>query len=155
GRPGGRAARAARLVRPRADRREPVPREHHPDGGCADVTILEKEPAVQVAASTPRRSLGHLDALEAEAVFVMREAAAELERPVLLFSGGKDSAVLLRLAEKAFRPGRFPFPVMHVDTGHNFPEALEFRDRRVAELGARLLIASVQQPTELGRGVAP
>ena len=72
----------------------------------------------------------------------MREVAAELERPVLLFSGGKDSIVLLRLAEKAFRPGKFPFPVMHVDTGHNFPEVLEFRDRRVAELGERLIVAS-------------
>src|SRR5688500_19391582 len=77
--------------------------------------------------------LSHLDELEAEAVHIMREVAAELERPVLLFSGGKDSIVLLRLAEKAFRPGKFPFPVMHVDTGHNFPEVLEFRDRRVEE----------------------
>ena len=76
--------------------------------------------------------LSHLEALEAEAVFIMREVAAELERPVLLFSDGKDSIVLLRLAEKAFRPGKFPFPIMHVDTGHNFPEALDFRDRRVA-----------------------
>ena len=75
----------------------------------------------------------------------MREVAAELERPVLLFSGGKDSIVLLRLAEKAFRPGRFPFPLMHVDTGHNFPEVIEYRDRRVAELGERLVVASVQE----------
>jgi sulfate adenylyltransferase subunit 2 len=80
--------------------------------------------------------LTHLQALESEAIHVMREVAAELSRPVLLFSGGKDSIVLLRLAEKAFRPGRFPFPLMHVDTGHNFPEVIEFRDRRVAELGA-------------------
>jgi sulfate adenylyltransferase subunit 2 len=94
--------------------------------------------------------LSHLDALEAEAVFIMREVAAELERPVLLFSGGKDSIVLLRLAEKAFRPGKFPFPIMHVDTGHNFPEALEFRDRRVAELGERLVVASVQEAIDLG-----
>jgi sulfate adenylyltransferase subunit 2 len=97
--------------------------------------------------------LSHLDELEAEAVHVMREVAAELERPVLLFSGGKDSIVLLRLAEKAFRPGRFPFPVMHVDTGHNFPEVLEFRDRRVAELGERLLVASVQESIDRGRVV--
>ncbi len=76
--------------------------------------------------------LSHLRTLEAEAIHVMREVAAEFERPVLLFSGGKDSIVLLRLAEKAFRPAPFPFPVMHVDTGHNFPEAIEFRDRRVA-----------------------
>jgi sulfate adenylyltransferase subunit 2 len=94
--------------------------------------------------------LSHLDALEAEAVFIMREVAAELERPVLLFSGGKDSIVLLRLAEKAFRPGKFPFPIMHVDTGHNFPEALDFRDRRVAELGERLVVASVQELIDEG-----
>ena len=94
--------------------------------------------------------LSHLDALEAEAVFIMREVAAELEAPVLLFSGGKDSIVLLRLAEKAFRPGRFPFPVMHVDTGHNFPEVLEFRDKRIAELGERLIVASVQEAIDNG-----
>jgi len=81
----------------------------------------------------------------------MREVAAELERPVLLFSGGKDSIVLLRLAEKAFRPGALPFPVMHVDTGHNFPEVLEFRDRRVRELGERLIVASVQESIDKGR----
>jgi sulfate adenylyltransferase subunit 2 len=97
--------------------------------------------------------LSHLDALESEAIHIMREVAAELERPVLLFSGGKDSIVLLRLAEKAFRPGRFPFPLMHVDTGHNFPEAIEFRDRRVAELGERLVIASVQESIDRGRVV--
>ena len=95
--------------------------------------------------------LSHLDELEAEAVHILREVAAELERPVLLFSGGKDSIVLLRLAEKAFRPGRFPFPVMHVDTGHNFPEVIEFRDRRVAELGERLIVASVQESIDRGR----
>ena len=95
--------------------------------------------------------LTHLRTLEAEAIHVMREVAAELERPVLLFSGGKDSIVLLRLAEKAFRPGSFPFPVMHVDTGHNFPEVLEFRDRRVAELGERLLVARVQDSIDAGR----
>jgi sulfate adenylyltransferase subunit 2 len=83
----------------------------------------------------------------------MREVAAERERPALLFSGGKDSIVLLRLAEKAFRPGRFPFPLLHVDTGHNFPEVLEFRDRRVAELGERLLVASVQESIDQGRVV--
>jgi sulfate adenylyltransferase subunit 2 len=99
----------------------------------------------------PAYELSNLDALEAEAVFIFREVAAELERPVLLFSGGKDSIVLLRLAEKAFRPGRFPFPVMHVDTGHNFDEVLEFRDRRMAELGERLLVASVQDSIDQGR----
>jgi sulfate adenylyltransferase subunit 2 len=101
----------------------------------------------------PRERLTHIDALEAEAIHVLREVAAELERPVLLFSGGKDSIVLLRLAEKAFRPGGFPFPLMHIDTGHNFPEAIEFRDRRVAELGERLVVASVQTSIDEGRVV--
>jgi sulfate adenylyltransferase subunit 2 len=95
----------------------------------------------------------HLQVLEAEAIHIMREVAAELEKPVLLFSGGKDSIVLLRLAEKAFRPGPFLFPIMHVDTGHNFPEAIEFRDRRVAELGERLIVASVQESIDKGRVV--
>jgi sulfate adenylyltransferase subunit 2 len=81
----------------------------------------------------------------------MREVAAEFERPALLFSGGKDSIVLLRLAEKAFRPGRFPFPVVHIDTGHNFPEVIEFRDRRVEELGERLVVGSVQESIDKGR----
>jgi sulfate adenylyltransferase subunit 2 len=91
-----------------------------------------------------------LDSLESEAVHIMREVAAEFERPVLLFSGGKDSLVLLRLAEKAFRPGRFPFPIMHVDTGHNFPEVIEFRDRIIAQLGERLVVASVQEAIDAG-----
>jgi sulfate adenylyltransferase subunit 2 len=99
------------------------------------------------------RALSNLDVLESEAIHVMREVAAELERPVLLFSGGKDSIVLLRLAEKAFRPGRFPFPLMHVDTGHNFPEVIAFRDRRVAELRERLVVASVQESIDHGRVV--
>jgi sulfate adenylyltransferase subunit 2 len=97
--------------------------------------------------------LSHLRTLEAEAIQVMREVAAEFERPVLLFSGGKDSIVLLRLAEKAFRPGPFPFGVMHVDTGHNFPEAIEFRDRRIEEIGERLIVASVQESIDEGRVV--
>ena len=83
----------------------------------------------------------------------MREVAAQLERPVLLFSGGKDSIVLVRLAEKAFRPGRFPFPLMHVDTGHNFPEVIEFRDRLVEQIGERLIVASVQESIDTGRVV--
>jgi sulfate adenylyltransferase subunit 2 len=103
--------------------------------------------------STTVPTLTHLDELEAEAVHIFREVAAELERPVLLFSGGKDSIVLLRLAERAFRPGKFPFPVMHIDTGHNFPEVIEFRDRRVAELGERLIVASVQESIDRGRVV--
>jgi sulfate adenylyltransferase subunit 2 len=97
------------------------------------------------------RELSYLRLLEAEAIFVVREVAAELERPVLLFSGGKDSAVLLRIAEKAFAPARMPFPVMHVDTGHNFPEVIDYRDRRVAELGVRLIVASVQESIDAGR----
>jgi sulfate adenylyltransferase subunit 2 len=94
--------------------------------------------------------VSHLDALEAESVFVMREVVAEFERPVLLFSGGKDSIVMLRLAEKAFAPAPIPFPVMHVDTGHNFEEVLEFRDRRVAELGVQLIVASVPEALASG-----
>jgi sulfate adenylyltransferase subunit 2 len=97
--------------------------------------------------------VAHLRALESEAIHVMREVAAELGRAVLLFSGGKDSAVLLRLAEKAFWPGRFPFPVMHVDTGHNFPEVLDYRDRRIRELGAELIVAKVQDSIDSGRVV--
>jgi sulfate adenylyltransferase subunit 2 len=100
-----------------------------------------------------RPRLSHLQALESEAIHIMREVAAELERPVLLFSGGKDSIVLLRLAEKAFRPAPFPFPLMHVDTAHNFPEVIEFRDRRVAELKERLIVASVQDSIDAGRVV--
>jgi sulfate adenylyltransferase subunit 2 len=95
--------------------------------------------------------LSHLQALEAEAIYIMREVAAQFERPVLLFSGGKDSIVLMRLAEKAFRPSRFPFPVMHVDTGHNFPEVIAFRDQLVERLGERLIVASVQESIDAGR----
>jgi sulfate adenylyltransferase subunit 2 len=103
--------------------------------------------------ATPRSDyqLSQLDMLEAESIHVMREVAAEFERPVLLFSGGKDSIVMLALAERAFWPARMPFPVMHVDTGHNFGEVLAFRDRRVAELGARLIVASVQESIDSGR----
>jgi sulfate adenylyltransferase subunit 2 len=94
--------------------------------------------------------VSHLDALEAESLFIMREVVAEFERPVLLFSGGKDSIVMLRLAEKAFAPARIPFPVMHVDTGHNFPEVLQYRDRRVADLNVQLIVASVQEAIDTG-----
>jgi sulfate adenylyltransferase subunit 2 len=93
----------------------------------------------------------HLDLLEDESIFIIREVAAEFERPVMLFSGGKDSVVMLRLAEKAFWPARIPFAVMHVDTGHNFPEVIDFRDRRVAELGVKLVVASVQDSIDKGR----
>jgi sulfate adenylyltransferase subunit 2 len=97
--------------------------------------------------------LSHLETLEAESIHIFREVAAEFEHPVLLFSGGKDSLVLLRLAEKAFRPGRFPFPIMHVDTGHNFPEVVEFRDRLIEGMGERLIVASVQESINSGRAV--
>ena len=98
-------------------------------------------------------SLSQLDSLEAESVHIIREVAAEFERPVLLFSGGKDSIVMLALAERAFWPARIPFPVMHVDTGHNFDEVIEFRDRRVAEAGVQLVVASVQESIDAGRVV--
>jgi sulfate adenylyltransferase subunit 2 len=97
-----------------------------------------------------RYQLTQLQTLEAEAIHIMREVAAEFERPVLLFSGGKDSIVMLRLAEKAFYPAKIPFPVMHVDTGHNFPEVLAYRDKRVDELGVQLIVASVQDAIERG-----
>jgi sulfate adenylyltransferase subunit 2 len=97
---------------------------------------------------SPDRS--HLDWLESEAVFILREVAGECARPALLFSGGKDSLVLLRLAEKAFRPGRFPFPLLHVDTGHNFPEVIEFRDRRAAQLGETLIVRTVEDSMRRG-----
>jgi sulfate adenylyltransferase subunit 2 len=97
--------------------------------------------------------LSHLRALEAESIHIFREVAAEFERPVLLFSGGKDSIVLLRLAEKAFRPARFPFPIMHVDTGHNFPEVIQFRDELIRQIGERLIVAHVQNSIDSGRVV--
>jgi sulfate adenylyltransferase subunit 2 len=100
-------------------------------------------------------SSDHLSLLESHAIFVLREVAAESERPVLLFSGGKDSAVLLHLAVKAFRPGPFPFPVLHVDTGHNFDEVIAYRDARMAELGERLIVASVQDSIDQGRVADP
>jgi len=98
-------------------------------------------------------SLHHLAWLESEAIHVLREVAGQCANPALLFSGGKDSLVLLRLAEKAFRPARFPFPLLHVDTGHNFPEVIEFRDRRVAELGERLIVRTVDESIAQGRVV--
>src|SRR3954464_11828210 len=94
--------------------------------------------------------VSHLDALEAESIFIMREVMAEFERPVLLFSGGKDSIVMLRLPRKGVPPAKNPFPVMHVDTGHNFPEVLEFRDTRVAALGLNLVVASVPEAIDAG-----
>ncbi len=105
---------------------------------------------------TPSRTdylMSQLDVLEAESIHIMREVAAEFERPVLLFSGGKDSIVMLALAERAFWPARIPFPLMHVDTGHNFPEVLAYRDRRVEEVGARIVVASVQESIDAGKVV--
>jgi sulfate adenylyltransferase subunit 2 len=103
--------------------------------------------------STPTQTyqLTHLQALEAESIHIFREVAAEFERPVLLFSGGKDSVVMLHIAKKAFWPAKIPFPVMHVDTGHNFPEVLDFRDSTVERLGVRLVVASVEESIEKGR----
>ena len=105
------------------------------------------------AVNAGRYELSHLRALEAEAIHIIREVAAEFERPVLLFSGGKDSIVMLHLALKAFAPGRLPFPVMHVDTGHNFDEVLQARDDLVAQSGVRLVVASVQEDIDAGRVV--
>jgi len=92
----------------------------------------------------------HLDWLESEAIYILREVAGQCQNPVLFFSGGKDSLVLLRLAEKAFRPGRFPFPLLHIDTGHNFAEVIEFRDRRAAELGERLIVRTLEDSIRRG-----
>ncbi|MFB9376507.1 sulfate adenylyltransferase subunit CysD [Kineococcus gynurae] len=113
--------------------------------------LAETAPVADGVDGTPDLRVDELRALEAEAVHIIREVAAEFERPVLLFSGGKDSIVLLRLAEKAFRPAPVPFPVLHVDTGHNFAEVLDYRDRRVAEGGHRLVVASVQESIDRGR----
>ena len=106
-------------------------------------------------AAVPVERIDHLDLLESHAIFIIREVAAECERPVLLFSGGKDSAVLLHLALKAFAPGKLPFPVMHVDTGHNFPEVIEYRDALIETLGERLVVASVQEAIDKGRVADP
>src|SRR5438874_13450458 len=101
--------------------------------------------------TTSTYELTNLAWLEAESIHIFREVAAEFERPVLLFSGGKDSVIMLHLAAKAFWPARIPFPVMHIDTGHNFPEVLEFRDRTVEQLGVRLVVASVEDAIAKGR----
>ncbi len=100
--------------------------------------------------SNPITTQSHLDWLEAEAIYIMREVAAECERPALLFSGGKDSIVMLRIAEKAFRPGRFPFPLVHIDTEHNFPEVIEFRDYKAKQLGEQLIVRSLEGSIQKG-----
>jgi len=110
-------------------------------------------PMLHVDAAPAATTLSHLDWLESEAIHIMREVAGQSARPALLFSGGKDSIVLLHLATKAFRPARFPFPLMHIDTGHNFPEVIEFRDRRAAELGERLIVRGVEDSIRAGRVV--
>src|SRR6266571_1525928 len=133
-----------------APRQAPARRPRTP----AQPASRPQEPEFPLMAAT--RSdylLSQLDVLEAESIHIMREVAAEFERPVLLFSGGKDSIVMLALAERAFAPARIPFPVMHIDTGHNFPEVLEFRDRRTGELGLRLIVASVQESIDAGKVV--
>jgi sulfate adenylyltransferase subunit 2 len=134
------SAAALRSQAERPDAGRPVPRVG------ASVTALVRP---------VEHPLGHLDLLESLAIFIIREVAAESERPVLLFSGGKDSAVLLHLASKAFRPGGIPFPVLHVDTGHNFAEVIDYRDAQVEAEGARLLVAKVQDSIEQGRVADP
>ncbi len=107
-------------------------------------------PAIEQANPNAPYRLTHLKALEAEAIHIMREVAAQFERPALMFSGGKDSIVMVKLAEKAFRPAKFPFPLLHIDTGHNFPEALDFRDKLVERLGERLIVHKVQDMIDKG-----
>ncbi len=113
--------------------------------------LIEEPPAAPATVPVPPADAHHLSWLEAEAIHILREVAGQCRNPVLLFSGGKDSLVLLRLAEKAFRPGPFPFPLLHIDTGHNFPEVIAFRDRRAAELGERLIVRSVEDSIAQGR----
>jgi sulfate adenylyltransferase subunit 2 len=115
------------------------------------MSVAEQTTSASARSSAVPTRLDDLRALEAEAVHILREVVAELERPVLMFSGGKDSIVLLHLAEKAFRPIQLPFPVLHVDTGHNFPEVIEFRDRRIEQAGHELIVASVQEAIDDGR----
>jgi sulfate adenylyltransferase subunit 2 len=115
------------------------------------MTATEPSIAQEPRMTMPSTYRTHLNDLEDEAVHIIREVAAEFERPCLLFSGGKDSIVMARVAEKAFWPGRIPFPLLHIDTGHNFPEVIAFRDRRVEELGVRLVVGSVQESIDSGR----
>ncbi len=119
-------------------------KEHELDSSAPTTRLTQAD-------TTAVTRISHLDWLEAEAIHIMREVAAECSNPVLFFSGGKDSIVMLRLAEKAFRPGKFPFPLMHIDTGHNFPEVIQFRDERTAELGERLIVRSLEDSIAQGR----
>src|SRR6266480_958478 len=118
-----------------------------------DAALLERPLEVDSTADLRTADTDHLGWLESEAIHILREVAGQCRNPVLLFSGGKDSLVLLRLAEKAFRPGPFPFPLLHIDTGHNFPEVIAFRDHRAAELGERLIVRSVEDSIAKGRVV--
>ena len=118
-----------------------------------DAALLERPLEVNSTADLRAADTDHLGWLESEAIHILREVAGQCRNPVLLFSGGKDSLVLLRLAEKAFRPGAFPFPLLHIDTGHNFPEVIAFRDQRAAELGERLIVRSVEDSIVHGRVV--
>jgi sulfate adenylyltransferase subunit 2 len=113
--------------------------------------LMQPVPAVAAAAATATHRTSHLAQLESEAIHVLREVAGQFERPVLLFSGGKDSIALVRLAQKAFRPMRVPFPLLHIDTGHNFPETLEFRDGLAASVGVELIVRRVQESIDRGR----
>ena len=157
----GRASRARDGMDPgeQAERRDPRPRVPDRGGLRLAGTASACRPGRgefttgRVTFRAVPTQLSHLDVLESESIHIFREVAAEFEKPVLLFSGGKDSIVMLRLAEKAFWPARIPFAVMHVDTGHNFAEVLEFRDRRVADLGVQLVVASVQASIDAGRVV--
>ena len=117
----------------------------------SNTTLAKTNAPSEFSGGTDQGVLTHLQVLESESIHIMREVAAECKNPVLLFSGGKDSIVMLRLAEKAFRPGKFPFPLMHIDTEHNFPEVVAFRDHRAAELGERLIVRSVQDSIDKGR----
>jgi sulfate adenylyltransferase subunit 2 len=126
-----------------------------PSVGAAPARPGQPDASVRALVRPFGHPLGHLDLLESLAIFIIREVAAESERPVLLFSGGKDSAVLLHLAAKAFAPGKMPFPVLHVDTGHNFAEVLDYRDAQVEAEGARLLVAKVQDSIDQGRVADP
>jgi sulfate adenylyltransferase subunit 2 len=120
------------------------------DGKALSIASTSAAANGMTIAAAPRSRLDHLEWLEAEAIYILREVAAQSEKPALLFSGGKDSCVLLRLAEKAFRPGSFPFPLMHIDTGHNFPEVLTFRDARAAALNEKLIVRSVEDSIARG-----
>src|SRR5215467_1037768 len=121
------------------------------DGHGTSASRLERQHAARRTTHSGRHALTHLEALESESIHILREVAAECRNPALLFSGGKDSVVVLRLAEKAFRPARFPFPLLHIDTGHNFPEVIAFRDKRAAELGERLIVRSVEDSIKQGK----